>query len=37
LSLGAKKRRIEADSCQKYEDLIQKILCTKFEDPSPKY
>jgi len=26
LSLRAKERRIEADSCQKYEDLIQKYL-----------
>ena len=26
LSLGAKIRRIGADSCQKYEDLIQKYL-----------
>jgi len=26
LSLGAKERRIGADSCQKYEDLIQKYL-----------
>jgi len=24
-SLGAKERRIGADSCQKYEDLIQKF------------
>jgi len=36
LNLGGKERRIEADSCQKYEDLIQKYLvqrigrcCTK--------
>ena len=36
LSLGAKERRIGADSCQEYEDLIQKYLvqrigrsCTK--------
>jgi len=26
LSLRAKERRIEADSCQKFEDLIQKYL-----------
>jgi len=26
LSLGAKERRIRADSCQKYEDLTQKYL-----------
>jgi len=26
-SLGAKERRIGADSCQKYEDLIKNILC----------
>jgi len=26
LRLGAKERRIGADSCQKYEDLIQKSL-----------
>jgi len=26
LSLGAKERRIGVDSCQKYEDLIQKYL-----------
>jgi len=26
LSLGAKERRIRADSCQKYEDVIQKYL-----------
>jgi len=26
LSLGAKERRIGANSCQKYEDLIQKYL-----------
>jgi len=25
-SLGAKEREIGADSCQKYEDLIQKYL-----------
>ena len=28
-SLGAKERRIGADSCQKYEDLIKKISCAK--------
>jgi len=35
-SLGAKERRIGADSCQKYEDPIQNILCKdsrqKYED-----
>jgi len=35
-SLGAKERRIGADSCQQYEDLIQNILCKdscqKYED-----
>jgi len=35
-SLGAKERRIRADSCQKSEDLIQNILCKdscqKYED-----
>ena len=35
-SLGAKERRIGADSCQKYEDLIKNILCKdscqKYED-----
>jgi len=25
LSLGAKERRIGADLCQKYEDLVQKV------------
>jgi len=29
LSLGAKERRIGADLCQKYEDLIQKYLGQK--------
>jgi len=29
LRLGAKERRIGADSCQKYEDLIQKYLVHK--------
>jgi len=29
LSLGAKERTIGADSCQKYEDLIQKYLVQK--------
>jgi len=29
LSLGAKERRIEADLCQKYEDLVQKYLVQK--------
>ena len=36
LVLEQKKRRIGADSCQKYEDLIQNILCKdscqKYED-----
>jgi len=36
LSLGGKERRIEADSCQKYEDLIKNILCKEFEDLVPK-
>jgi len=40
-SLGAKERRIGADSCQKYEDLIQNILCKdscqKYEDLITKY
>jgi len=31
LSLGAKERRIRADSCQKYEDLIQKYLVQRIE------
>jgi len=29
LSLGAKERRFGADSCQKYENLIQKYLVHK--------
>jgi len=29
-SLGAKERRVGADSCQKYEDLIQKYLMQGF-------
>ncbi|KEH22620.1 hypothetical protein MTR_7g056110 [Medicago truncatula] len=29
-SLGAKERIIGADSCQKYEDLIQKYLVQRF-------
>jgi len=29
-SLGAKERRIGADSCQKYEDPIQKYLVQRF-------
>jgi len=29
LSLGAKEKRIGADSCKKYEDLIQKYLVQK--------
>jgi len=29
-SLGAKESRIGADSCQKYEDLIQKYLAQGF-------
>jgi len=40
-SLGEKERRIKADSCQKYEDLIQNILCKdscqKYEDLARKY
>jgi len=31
-SLGAKEREIGADSCQKYEDLIQKYLMQRIED-----
>jgi len=29
-SLGAKERRIEAYSCQKYEDLMQKYIVQGF-------
>ena len=29
LSLGGKERKIGADSCQKYENLIQKYLVQK--------
>jgi len=40
-SLRAKERRVGADSCQKYEDLIQNILCKdscqKYEDLIQKY
>jgi len=40
-SLGEKEKRIGADSCQKYEDLIQNILCRdscqKYEDLILKY
>jgi len=34
LSLGTKETIIEADSCQKYEDLIQKYWC---KDSCQKY
>jgi len=37
LSLAAKEWRIGVDSYQKYEDLIQNILCKEFEDLVPKY
>jgi len=36
-SLRAKVRGIGADSCQKYEDLIQKYLVQKIEDLVQKY
>jgi len=36
LSLGAKERRIGADSCQKYEDLIQKYLVQRIGRSSAK-
>jgi len=36
-SLGAKEREIGADSCQKYEDLIQKYLVQRIEDLVQKY
>ena len=36
-SLEAKEREIGADSCQKYEDLIQKYLVQRIEDLVPIY
>jgi len=37
LSLGTKERIIGADSCQKYEDLIQKYMVQGYEYLVQKY